>query len=132
MAKKTTQEQAETTNGNGLENSRRRGHGRLAKKDAVRLASEAGADLPPPGVAYIKEHFSLDMTNQQFSSNKTLLRADARRRGRRPGRPPRQVGAMVEMVAPAARSRSEILLEAARRVKELCDRYGARTVKGLA
>ena len=115
---------------------------KLTRLEAVRRAVADGADKPSEGVLYVRDKFGFEMTNQQFSSNKNLLkgRSDSNGNGKahtngKVGRPK----AAVE-VAPAPR---EVLnattqgvgnpgpVHLARMVKELVGQYGAEPVREM-
>src|SRR5689334_10934709 len=46
-------------------------------KDMVQAALEAGKELPKEGVAWIKGHFGVNMTPQNFSVTKSSLKSKA-------------------------------------------------------
>jgi hypothetical protein len=137
MAKKRAADQpqtpAATPAGNG------KGGGPITKKEAVKRALAEGLDMPADGIPWIKKQFGLDLKNQQFSSYKLELRGKQGRGGkgrggRKPGPKAAQpaAAAPTPKAAPVSRPGAGNPLDAARQVKELCERYGAETVKGLA
>jgi hypothetical protein len=105
----------------------------ISKKEAVKRALAEGVQGPAEGADFIRKRFGLEMTPQHFSTYKSSLKSAAgkppARRGRKPGRP---AGGEGDEVAPVARKSSGDAVEAAREVKELCERYGSDTVRGLS
>ena len=87
----------------------------MTKMDAVRKALEVGKEKPADGVAYILEQFQVEIAPQMFSAYKTHLKkhGETSGRGRRTGG---KVGDPAEL---------------ARKVKELVDQYGAKTVSNM-
>lgn len=119
------------------------GDGKISKMEAVRRTLAEGVESPTDGVSFIKERFGLEVNASMFGAYKSQLKAKeragvgqgkpGRKPGNKPGRKPGAAGAKPgpqpgAVAAPAAGNP----LEAARQVKELVERYGAETVKGLA
>jgi len=105
---------------------------KVSKAEAVRRAVGAGVQSPTEGVAYLMEHFGIEMDNKTFSLNRSQQKArDAKATTRgRPGRKPRAAG----QPAPAAatsRSRGADIITDIESVKDLIDKHGKDGVKRL-
>src|SRR5689334_17278087 len=104
--------------------------GKISKMEAVRRTLAEGVQSPTDGVAFIKERFGLDVSTAMFGAYKSQLKAKAGAGSKGKGKPGRKLGrkpAEARAAAPAAGNP----LEAARAVKEMVERYGAETVRGM-
>jgi hypothetical protein len=129
MAKKTRHEEPAGAAGGGGQAAADREAADLGRaekmstREAVRRALAEDPELTAEdGAAFVRRRFGLDMTPGTFAAHQRRLQAGERRPGK--GAPPPGRGK-----APAG-GRGD-LLEAAKAVKELVDRYGADTIKGL-
>jgi hypothetical protein len=107
----------------------------VSKTDAVREAIAAGWTKPTEGVTFIKTMLGIDISPSHFSNIKsTLGTTQNKRRGRPPGRKSQPKAEAAPVAAPraaAAGSNGTIDIEAIQQVKELVEKLGAETVKGL-
>jgi hypothetical protein len=97
----------------------RRATGKMTKFEAVKQALAGGRDSAREAMPWIKEQFDLDINEPTFNSYKSSIKNKARKEQE----PEPQGEGFKGEVDP---------LEAARAVKELVEKYGAKTVKGLA
>jgi hypothetical protein len=88
----------------------------IKKTDAVRQTLADGVDNPTEAVAHIKKKFDIDITTQQFSTYKSVIKSKGGSSGKRK----------------AARKGTVDVVDAASAVKELCSQIGPDKVKGLA
>ena len=119
---------------------------KLTKLEAVRRALADGAVQPAAGVEYVREKFGFEMSNQQFSSSKNLLKTRETKAGS--GKPPANGKAGQQKpkgeAAPVPRQETATNgavshdngpadpVRLARLVKELVGQYGAGAVKEMA
>lgn len=112
------------------EDRRRQRSDTISGAEAVRrLLAEDPSLTAKRGVPLVKERFKIEMTEGSFAANKTTFLKQQRESGEAPSRRPQREQAPTRSAGPAVGTDP---LEAARAVKELVDRYGAETVKGLA
>ena len=101
----------------------------VQKTEAVRQALAAGKDMPSAGVAWIKETLGVEVTNQQFSSYKTQEKAKGSAASSKAVPVPVASNGAVHRNGSVGHGLS---LDAAKQVKELVGKFGAKTVKELA
>src|SRR4051794_33961981 len=126
MAKKTTAKKKRTATGTDEATP-------VSKAEAVRRAVAAGADKPAEGVAYVKEHFGIDMGRKAFSLNKSQAKTrEAKGRNGKPGRKPR--AAVEGYLAPPGRKSAAgegTLIAAIEAMKPLIAELGTEKVHRL-
>jgi hypothetical protein len=122
------------SNGNGDEKTE--GSESISKTEAVQKAVEQGWTKPTEGVMFIKTMVGIDLSPSHFSNIKSTLGTTQKKR---PGRPPgikskpkaEAVPVAPQRPAVAPRSSGVIDIEAVQQVKELVDKLGPETMKGL-
>ena len=113
----------------------------VTKSQAMDAAMAAGADMPAEGVAYVKEHFGLEVSNKQFSTHKSMVKQmaaiDARPKSAKPLPVPKTavakatpVPAAVEPATPppAPVRPAASAADLARQIKSLVADHGAGAV----
>jgi hypothetical protein len=107
----------------------------MTKAQAMDAALAAGAGMPADGVAYVREHFGLDVSNKQFSTHKSLVRQKAAIDARdKLGKPATAVAATpaisarFEQPAKSAAKGPASPAELARTIKALVADHGAGAV----
>lgn len=113
----------------------------VTKTEAVRRAIADGVDSPAEGAAYIKDKFGLDITNQQFSTYKSIAKKKSgvapARRGPKPGRKITGVENVLKPREAAPNGHREgngkavNAADLARAVKQLVSEYGADAVREM-
>jgi hypothetical protein len=98
---------------------------KVKKVDAVRQALAAGVDNPTDAVAHIKKTFDLDITSQQFSTYKSVLKA-------KEGKTTGKKMAVRKPNAHAASKGQAINMLDLETVKALVQRMGADQVRQIA
>jgi hypothetical protein len=101
------------------------------KVEAVRRALAEGVDSPTEGVAFIKEHFGLEVSPGMFSAYKSQMRSKKGKPGRKPGRKPKSESGTASAAGVSKAPTTDNLVGAVATVQQLVQQLGAETVRGL-
>lgn len=115
----------------------------MLKSQAMDAAIAAGAASPSDAVAYVKEHFGLEVSAKQFSTHRSLAKQkasiDARQKAPKPPfsprpTPPAPAAAPPAPAAPtvAPRVGTPEVADAVQAIKGLVDTLGVEQVKRIA
>lgn len=100
---------------------------KVSKMEAVRRILADDSEMKPAdGVAAVKARYGIEMSTSNFSAYKSQIRA----KGKEPGTSRKPKGRHTGITGGGSFGADP--LEAAEAVKDLVDRFGAKTVKGLA
>src|SRR5262245_33452154 len=102
----------------------------VSKAEAVRRAMAAGMQTPAEGVAFVKDHFGIEMDNKTFSLNRSQQRARAGKAASgKPGRKPWT--AVQATTAFASRANGGDIFSDIESVKALIGKHGKAGLKRL-
>ena len=113
----------------------------MMKSQAMDAAIAAGAGSPSDAVAYVQEHFGMEISAKQFSTHRSLAKQkasiDARPKAPKPATPaPKPVAAPVAApaapVAAAPKAGPPEVADAVQAIKQLVDTLGVEQVKRIA
>lgn len=110
----------------------------VLKSQAMDAALAAGVATPAEGVAYVQEHFGIDVSAKQFSTHKSLAKQkasiDARMKTPRPAAKPTPRPPAPEATRPAtpAPQVQPELADAVQAIKALVETLGVEQVQRIA
>ena len=115
----------------------------MMKSQAMDAAIAAGASSPSDAVAYVQEHFGMEISAKQFSTHRSLAKQkasiDARHKAPKPATPPptpkpaaAPVATPAAPAAAAAKGGPPEVADAVQAIKQLVDTLGVEQVRRIA
>ena len=115
----------------------------MMKSQAMDAAIAAGAGSPADAVAYVQEHFGMEISAKQFSPHRSLAKQkasiDARHKAPKPATPaPKPTPPAAPLAAPptsvaaAPKAGPPEVADAVQAIKQLVDTLGVEQVKRIA